>query len=59
MNNRVRKLTASTGIITTFAGGSGTSSSGDNGAATSAGMALPVGIALDTAGISNHFLLTY
>ncbi len=58
-NNRVRKLTASTGVITTFAGGTGTGSSGDNGAATSAGLVYPIGIALDTAGISNHFLLTY
>ncbi len=49
-NYRVRKVTVSTGIITTIAGtGSGTYS-GDNGAATSAGLKFPWGLALDTSG---------
>ncbi len=50
-NHRIRKVTVSTGIITTIAG-SGTSGSysGDNGQATSAGLYQPVGVTLDTAG---------
>ena len=35
-NNRIRKVTVSTGIITTIAGTGTASYSGDNGAATSA-----------------------
>ncbi len=50
-NNRVRKVTVSTGIITTLAGNGGTGSySGDNGAATSAALNYPQGVALDSAG---------
>jgi DNA-binding beta-propeller fold protein YncE len=50
-NNRIRKVTVSTGIITTIAGSSTSGSySGDNGAATSAGMYYPYGVALDSAG---------
>ena len=49
-NNRIRKETVSTGIITTIAGtGSGTFS-GDGGAATSAGLYYPLGVALDSSG---------
>jgi RHS repeat-associated protein len=47
-NNRIRKVTASTGIITTIAGG--TSYAGNGGAATSALLAYPEGIRLDTSG---------
>ena len=50
MNYRIRKVTVSTGIITTVAGSGTTSYSGDNGAATSAGMYFPYGVALDSAG---------
>ncbi len=50
-NNRIRKVTVSTGIISTIAGTGASSYSGDNGAATSAGLALPSDIALDSAGI--------
>ena len=50
-NNRIRKVTVSTGIITTIAGSGGTSSySGDNGAATSATLSYPYGVALDVSG---------
>jgi hypothetical protein len=45
----VRKITVSTGIITTLAGTGSSSYSGDGGAATSAGMA-PRGIAVDSTG---------
>ena len=50
-NNRIRKVTVSTGIITTIAG-SGTSGSysGDNGFATSATLYYPNGVALDASG---------
>ena len=49
-NNRVRKVTVSTGIITTFAGTGTGSYSGDNGPATSAELYYPTDVALDTAG---------
>ena len=48
-NNRIRKVTAATGIITTVAGG-GTAFPGDGGAATSAELDLPVGVAVDGSG---------
>ncbi len=52
-NHRIRKVTVSTGIITTIAGSytSGTYS-GDNGPATSAALYLPADVALDSAGNS-------
>ena len=49
-NNRVRKVTVSTGIITTIAGTGTSSYSGDNGAATSATLYYPYGLALDASG---------
>ncbi len=50
-NNCIRKVTVSTGIITTYAGISTSDSySGDNGPATSAIFSYPFGIALDSAG---------
>ena len=50
-NNRIRKVTVSTGIITTIAGSSTSGSySGDNGAATSATLYYPTGVALDASG---------
>ncbi len=51
-NHRIRKVTVSTGIITTFAGTGTASYSGDNGPATSATLHFPVGIAFDSAGNS-------
>ncbi len=47
-NNRIRKVTISTGIITTIAGTGSTTYSGDGGAATSAGLFNPQGVTLDT-----------
>ncbi len=54
-NNRIRKVTVSTGIITTVAGTGTASYSGDNGPATSAALNLPRGVALDASGT---YLLT-
>ena len=50
LNNRIRKVTVSTDIITTVAGTGGTSFSGDGGAATSATLWSPYGIAVDSSG---------
>ncbi len=49
-NHRIRKVTVLTGIITTIAGTGTSSFSGDNGAATSATLWAPVGVAVDTLG---------
>ena len=49
-NSRVRKVTVSTGIITTIAGTGTFSYSGDNGAATSATLSYLIGVALDASG---------
>jgi sugar lactone lactonase YvrE len=49
MNNRIRKIAAGTGIITTVAGGA-QGFSGDGGAATSAQLNNPQGVAVDSAG---------
>ncbi len=51
-NNRIRKVTVSTGIITTYAGTGTASYSGDNGPATSAGLNDAARVVLDSAGIS-------
>ena len=53
-NHRIRKVTISTGIITTIAGTGTGSYSGDNGQATSATLNYSRGIALDSAG--NEFI---
>ena len=50
-NSRVRKITVSTGIITTIAGTGAGSFSGDGGQATSASFYYPLGIALDGSGM--------
>ncbi len=51
-NHRVRKLTASTGVISTVAGSSTSGSySGDNSQATAATLYFPSDIALDSAGL--------
>jgi len=55
-NQRVRKVTVSTGIITTIAGNGGTGSySGDGSQATSAALYNPIGIALDSAGTQAQY----
>jgi hypothetical protein len=54
-NHRIRKVTISTGIITTFAGTGTISYSGDNGPATSATLYFPSGVAMDSAGTPRYF----
>ena len=54
-NNRIRKITISTGIISTLAGSGNTGSTsgsftGDNGPATSATLNFPSGLGLDSSG---------
>ena len=55
-NNRIRKVTVSTGIITTIAGTGTSSYSGDGAAATSATLYYPAGVGLDSSGIQYYFL---
>jgi hypothetical protein len=55
-NQRIRKVTVSTGIITTIAGTGTSSYSGDNGQATSATLNKPHGVALDAAGTHSSLL---
>ncbi len=49
-NNRIRKVTASTGVITTVAGNGTAGYSGDGGPATSAELSYPLGVAVDPSG---------
>jgi sugar lactone lactonase YvrE len=49
-NSRIRKVTASSGIITTVAGSSSSGFAGDGGPATSASLAGPQGVVLDQSG---------
>ena len=49
-NHRIRKVTVSTGIITTIAGTGSNGYSGDGGAATSATLYWPYGVAVDVSG---------
>jgi len=49
-NNRIRKVTASTGVITTIAGNGTAGFSGDGSAATSAKLNSPSGVAVDSSG---------
>ena len=51
-NNAIRKVTVSTGIITTIAGTFSYGFSGDGGQATSAELREPNGVALDSSGKS-------
>ena len=50
LNNRIRKVSVSTGNISTIAGTGTSSYSGDNGAATSATLYYPIGVAVDASG---------
>jgi hypothetical protein len=50
VNSRIRKVDATMGVITTVAGNGSQGDSGDGGAATSAGLSNPAGVAVDSAG---------
>ncbi len=52
-NHRIRKVTASTGIITTIAGSGSVTYGGDGGAATSGSLYSPWGVAVDSLGIKH------
>ena len=52
-NNVIRKVTVSTGIISTIAGTGSGAYSGDGGAATSATLNLPQGVTVDASGMPN------
>ena len=54
-NNRIRKVTVSTGIITTIAGAGTGSYSGDGGAATAAELNDLRGVACDSSGRKLYF----
>ena len=58
-NNRVRKLTVSTGIISLVAGTGSITYSGDGGLATSAGLNLPAGVIVDSSGTHPLWPLSY
>jgi len=49
-NNRIRRVDATTGLISTIAGDGNPGFSGDNGPATQAEVSVPAGLALDGAG---------
>jgi sugar lactone lactonase YvrE len=57
LNHRIRKVTAATGIITTVAGNGSPAFAGDGGAATSASLNYPSGVALDASG--NLYIADY
>src|SRR6266480_964100 len=57
VNHRIRKVDAATGIITTMAGNGNPTFAGDGGAATSASMYVPTGVALDASG--NLYIADY
>ena len=48
----MRKITASTSILSTLAGTGSATYSGDNGQASNAALYNPAGVAVDTSGIS-------
>ncbi len=56
-NYRVRKVTASTGVISTIAGTGTSATSGDGGAATAANLTYPYGVAIDAA--ANVYISDY
>ena len=53
-NNRIRKVTVSTGIITTIAGIGTASYSGDNGQAIAATLNNPSDVVIDSTGTADH-----
>ncbi len=58
-NHRIRKVTVSTGIISTIVGTGVSSFSGDGGAATSAELNVPQGVALDSSGMTLFYSILF
>jgi hypothetical protein len=58
-NHRIRKVTASTSVISTIAGTGSGSYSGDSGQATSAALHTPIGVAVDATGKHTIFALHF
>ncbi len=58
-NYCVRKVTVSTGIITTIAGTGSNDYTGDGGAATSAKLKYPYGVAVDASGRTYKFSIKW
>ena len=56
-NHRIRKVTVSTGIISTIAGTGASTYSGDEGLATAATLCAPRGVAVDSSGNTLLLLL--
>ncbi len=56
-NSRIRKITKSTGIISTVAGTGTASFSGDNGDATSATLYNPQGVNVDSSGMQPYIVI--
>ena len=56
-NQRICKVTVSTGILSTIAGTGTGGSTGDGGAATSALLNFPYGVAVDSSGRAQPFIL--
>ncbi len=57
-NHRVRKITSSTGIITTYAGTGSGGFSGDGVVATSAALNTPYGLSMDSSGNTSYYRYT-
>ncbi len=53
----IRKVTASSGILSILAGSGSCTYTGDNGPATAAALSYPHGVALDSAGTHSSLLL--
>jgi len=53
-SHRIRKLTVSTGIISTYVGNGNSFSTGDGGSHTSATVNNPTGVAVDSSGNCNY-----
>ena len=58
-NHRIRKVTASTSVITTSAGTGIAGYSGDNGTATSAKLNRPYGVVVDAEGIASSLYFMF
>jgi hypothetical protein len=57
LNSRIRKVTVSTGVISTYVGTGTASYSGDNSQASSATLCYPSGVALDATGTNIYFII--